>query len=158
MVTALPHLDRDRYDVINGQVVNKEKMQQRRKNHQQAMTPLLLAGYELNPYPNRATRRDQARGAGWLPSGWHMYKHDKNEQTFRKGPEVAYSPKEYKAINKFAEDNNCVPMLSAYPKIRFRKKGTQEVIEKEIVHLLKHYDDSKKAEASQKRRKNGVNS
>lgn len=51
---------------------------------------LLIAGYQLNPYPNRRSRRNYAKKIGDLrkredgANRWPMYKSDVNVQTFIK--------------------------------------------------------------------------
>lgn len=57
------------------------------KEKHEAFLRSLIPGYQFNAFPNRYTRRQAAKGAGYLRrdkegnNAWHIYKATRNVQT-----------------------------------------------------------------------------
>ncbi len=65
--------------------------------------------------------------------------------------------KEQKAIQHFCEKYGAIPQMSIFPNIRFKIRKTDKEVVKSLAHLIYEYeqdvDESKKAELSEKKRK-----
>lgn len=64
---------------------------------------------------------------------------------------MAYTPRQYRAIKRYAEDNRLKPALSAYPVIYFvNSEGNQ--VRENIVSLEIYYDGARKRDARERAR------
>lgn len=87
---VMPLLDRKKYNVIGGQIFNREKLETRQK----AFKESLIKGYEYNSYANRLKRRQMARNVGDLKrnakgqNNWPSYKDSENPQTYIKAEKL----------------------------------------------------------------------